>query len=171
MYISKLHFISLIYLFDYCRLFQCCMQHVVCTFSFCNNKFHTISSMCTLNFNPYFLYESRSSNCLFLIKMYVSVNLCVFHYLCINSLLYASPLITSAPVNQSLNWCYMSYKTTPMMCTNWAQLMYLYFNNISLKTLTNTAELRFIIRQRKIANTDNLRIGILPKRLTKYDDS
>ena len=65
----------------------------------------------------------------------------------------------------------MSYKTPSMMCTNWAQLMYLYFNNISLKTLTNTAELRFVIWQCKIANTDNLRIGILPKRLTKYDES
>ena len=65
----------------------------------------------------------------------------------------------------------MSYKTAPMTCTNWAQLMYLYFNNISLKTLTNTAELQFVIRQRKIANTDDLRIGILLKRLTKYDKS
>ena len=66
-------------------------MHVVCTFSFCNNNLYEISSICTLNFNPYFLYKSHYSNFssfVFAIKMYVSVNLCVFHYLCMNSLLY-----------------------------------------------------------------------------------
>ena len=58
-----------------------------------------------------------------------------------------------------------------MTCTNWAQLMYLYFNNISLKTFKNTAELQLVIWQCKIANTEDLRIGILAKKLMKYDDS
>ena len=44
-----------------------------------------------LNFNAYSLYKSPSSNnsyLVFVIKTYVSVYLCVFHYLQINSLLY-----------------------------------------------------------------------------------
>ena len=149
-------------------------MHVVCTFSFCNNNLYEISSICTHNFNPYFLYKSHYSNFssfVFTIKTYVSINLCVFHYLCMNSLLYIidHPLL---PTHLSITPLYS--------CLCIINICIKYFSNEdpnpenlkTLKILTNTVELRIVIPQKWwLPNTDDLRIGILAKRLAKYYES
>ena len=104
-----------------------------------------------LNFNAYSLYKSPSSNnsyLVFIIKTYVSVYLCVFHYLRINSLLYmfSHPLL---PAHLSITPLYS--------CLCIINIFIKYFSNEdpsyiaktltlkTLKTLTNTIELQIII--------------------------